>query len=228
MKKFLLNNFGLNILLVVIFSSFVNSLQGQFIQQEPKWNKQIRLNYYFSKDLRNNLSSGFISPSVVMRDRDGDTHEIELTRLYFSDRYNDNSQYPYYPLILHRIRDFTLRYQYNIYFLDKEQRLKPYIGSAYIFSFYRKNSIPKAPGFYAANEQIINFSIAMVPGATFRVSKKIFFDLMLPLSFVNHVSLYQKSSQPGISTSGQWRGTDKTEYYFLKPLDIRMSMGVKF
>lgn len=214
------------IALCILFS--FTSLQAQFLEQEPRWNKQIRLNYYFSKDFRNNVYTGMISPSVVIRDRDGDTHEIELTRLHISEKYHDNSQYPYNPLILHRVRDITLRYQYNLYFLENERRLKPFIGSAYIFSYYRKNSISQVPGFYSSKEQIISFNIAMVPGATYRVTRKIFLDLMVPLSFVNHISFYQKSSNPSSNTGGQWRGTDKTEYYFLKPLDIRMSLGIKF
>jgi hypothetical protein len=228
MKEFLLKNLQVKILIALCILSYSSCLKAQFQEQEPKWNKQIRLNYYFSKDLQNNLSTGMISPSVVIRDKDGDTHEIELTRLYFSDKYNDNSQYPFHPLILHRIRDFTLRYQYNLYFLEKDRKLKPYIGSAYIFSYYRRNSIPQVIGFYSSKEQIISFNIAMVPGVTYRITRKLFLDLMCPLSFVNHISLYQKSSNPGSNTSGQWKGTDKTEYYFLKPLDIRMSMGIKF
>jgi hypothetical protein len=228
MIKILLKNIKIKLLLALGFSSLFPCLQAQYIQPEPKWNKQIRLNYYFSKDLQNNLSVGLLSPSIVIRDRDGDTHEIELTRLNFNDKYNNNSQFPYYPLILHRTREFSIRYQYNLYFMEKEQRLRPYIGSAYIFNFYRKNSIPQAVGIYPTNEQLISFNIAMVPGATLRVTRKLFLDLMCPLSFVNHISFYQRSNNPNSSTAGQWQGTDITEYHFLKPLDIRMSMGIKF
>ena len=241
---------GINFLFILLFSTVWLFAQNEVKEQKLKalklYSNFSLSSYYleYGKDTTNGTSqmeyaktfNGFnFSPAFVFYLKNGNSSEIEISRLNFSNNYNKeytvvdstgtvsnvisgNNQKHF---------DFYFRYEYKLMLLkNKEQKkFSPVIGFSATPFFIWEKTYPLLSTDFPKTRTRAGLYLSVIPRIKYNINEKWFFDLNTPVAFSTYQYTYIKNENPVLNIAD--RKTTVFDFYNT-PLSIAVRFGIGF
>ena len=206
------------------YSNFINSNE-----QEQNWHPQgIEVK-------KSNGDYGFFSPAILLYNENGDYQEFEISRISINTKevevFSLDSLNRFSRLVggtsLQQI-NVTFRYSYSflINLLDKESKLKLYIGAGASPYYIRESIQPKTSNLFPVSSSIWGIRFSAIPTITYSITDHWFLNLNIPIIVANAYFSSTKTENPVIPISNR-KSSDSDIKLFPNELHIRFGLGLR-
>jgi outer membrane protein W len=173
---------------------FIINPDKKEMAKNEKYEKSFKINFYQHNYYKKNPNytgvevDGF-TPVIAFRNvLTRNTREIELTEVRgLSEIHHNNFS-------------FSLRYQYNYFFIKKPSMFAPYLGISVLLNsskFYQYSYSSYNLNYYT-RQNSFNYTFAAVPGIQFNPGNKFYLDLSIPLNIWEGDYYIRKTNNPSL------------------------------
>lgn len=185
-----------------------------------------------TEDINSSFFFGGFSPALSIQNTNGNFHEFELAKLRLASQraesiFNNVVNNEADSVSLEEISNFEIGFRYEASWTLKkdEGKFQPYIGLANLLHFKSLNVRPNTSASFPTRDRILENSVAVIPRAQFKLSKKLILDINIPITLLKFS--YSRNKTENIFLSPEERVEHISDLTFL-PGSFCLRIGIGF
>ncbi len=215
-------------LLLPLFSFSVNG-QDETQKSYNTFKIAAKVNSSLTLDFNPTIYSmeGF-APAIILATKRNNFHEFEVSKFIFNKERDPNTNPTFQGSDLHKNVDIGLGYQFIWSLTKRKSRFVPLLGLGSSVRFLKTKTITQFISSFDRDDSSLVASINLVPQIRYFAGKNFFFDLAIPINFIDLGYQWQRIENPSIPIRQQQNDGYAFEFIPFSVLQVKVGVGVKF